>query len=98
MMNPRPPLRLINSRVCRRGLFIRVQFHPSIRHSSTASNDSSANGSPSPHRPLSQRTAEYIDALQLRSLAATQRLNDITGYTSIESLKSQIQTQGPFLT
>ena len=43
---------------------------------------------------LSEQAAQYIDSLQLKALAATQRLNEITGYTPIEALKSQIQEQG----
>jgi sensitive to high expression protein 9, mitochondrial len=62
-----------------------------IRHASTSSNDVP----PSPRPSLSKRTAEYLDTLQVRALAASQRLNDITGYTSIESIKIQIHEQGP---
>lgn len=80
-------------RVCRQCLSARLRIHPiPHRHSSTDSTPP-----PAPNRsPLSQRTAEYIDTLQLRALAATQRLNDITGYTPIESLKAQIRAQGTF--
>src|SRR5579871_6275576 len=75
-------------RTCCQCLFT---YHRLIRHSSTIPNDPSNQ----PSRPtLSQKTAEYLDNLQLRALAATQRINDITGYSSIESLKSQIYSQG----
>jgi hypothetical protein len=57
--------------------------------------NTNSNPTSSPSRTtLSQRTAEYIDTLQLRALAAGQRLNDFTGYSSIESLKTQIENQG----
>jgi She9 / Mdm33 family len=92
MMTHRPQqVVFLPRRVCRQCLSARLRIHPiPRRHSSTDSTPP-----PTPNRsPLSQRTAEYIDTLQHRALAATQRLNDITGYTSIESLKTQIHTQG----
>jgi len=46
-------------------------------------------------RSLSERTAQYIDTLQLRALSAGQKLNDVTGYSAIESLKTKITQQGP---
>lgn len=66
-----------------------------IRHNSSKPTEPPQNLPSSKGSRISTKAAEYIDTLQLRALAATQRLNDITGYTSIESLKSQIQSQGP---
>jgi hypothetical protein len=96
-MTRRPPQQLlIPAQVCRQCLSTRLQaIHPSIRRQSSSSTPPPISPSPSNNRTsLSQKTAEYIDTLQLRALAASQRLNDITGYSSIESLKAQIQTQG----
>ena len=77
---------------------IRLPLIVCIRHNSTTKpTESPPQNLPSSslkRSSISAKTAEYIDTLQLRALAATQRLNDITGYTSIESLKSQIQSQG----
>jgi len=63
----------------------------------------SASSTPAPQLPsasrnprsLSERTAQYIDTLQLRALSAGQKLNDVTGYSAIESLKAKITQQGP---
>jgi hypothetical protein len=90
-MTSRPPRQLlILPRICRQCLHTRLQnIPPSIRRQSSSTTPSHNN-----RIPLSQRTAEYIDTLQHRALAASQRLNDITGYSSIESLKAQIQAQG----
>src|SRR5579862_3595918 len=78
--SPHPICDRCLSKSLRRPLFNRV-----------ISTNSNSNGSRS---TLSQKTAEYIDTLQLRALAAGQKLNDFTGYSSIESLKKQIQKQG----
>jgi len=67
---------------------------PHLRRTSTDNSPKPTPSLPSTQTSkLAEKAAEYIDTLQLRALAATQRLNDITGYTSIESLKQQIEKQ-----
>jgi len=67
---------------------------PQLRRTSTDNSPKPPPSLPSTQTSkLAEKAAEYIDTLQLRALAATQRLNDITGYTSIESLKQQIEKQ-----
>jgi len=80
--------------LCRQCLIVRLPLHTSLRHNSTKPTEPPENLPSSKSSPITARAAEYIDNLQLRALAATQRLNDITGYTSIEALKTQIHTQG----
>jgi hypothetical protein len=83
----------------------RLQSTNSQPPSTSAADPSSASASSSPApqlpsasrnpRSLSERTAQYIDTLQLRALSAGQKLNDVTGYSAIESLKAKITQQGP---
>jgi len=95
----RPQSLLLHPRLrpilCRQCLIIRLPLYDSLRHNSSKPNNQTPENLPSSKRStITAAAAEYIDNLQLRALAATQRLNDITGYTSIEALKTQIHTQG----
>lgn len=96
MRSSRPPFAIYPSfpkRICHQCLTIRFHAHPDVRCSSTNSGEPRASSS-TRQSNLSERAAEYMDTLQLRALAATQRLNDLTGYSSIESLKCQIRAHG----
>jgi len=79
---------------CRHCLIVRLPLSLNARHNSSKPTEPPENLPSSKRSTITARAAEYIDTLQLRALAATQRLNDITGYTSIEALKTQIHTQG----
>ena len=52
--------------------------------------------SQSEHRrsPLSKRASHLMDNLQSNIFIAGQRLNDLTGYSGIETLKQDIENQG----
>jgi sensitive to high expression protein 9 len=79
---------------CRQCLIFHLPLPLTARHNSSKPTEPPENLPSSTRSTITARAAEYIDTLQLRALAATQRLNDITGYTSIEALKTQIHTQG----
>lgn len=65
--------------------------------------DATAQGTPSGGLPsylenrrsqMSKQFTTMMDNLQANVFVAGQRLNDLTGYSAIETLKKDIQTQG----
>ena len=94
MRPPRPQPLLLHRLPCRQCLIVHLPLPLTTRHNSSKPTEPPENLPSSKRSTITARAAEYIDTLQLRALAATQRLNDITGYTSIEALKTQIHTQG----
>lgn len=46
---------------------------------------------------LSKKFTDLMDNIQGNVFIAGQKLNDLTGYSSIEKLKKEIETQGQFM-
>ncbi|KAL9625205.1 MAG: hypothetical protein Q9160_000607 [Pyrenula sp. 1 TL-2023] len=72
------------------------ETEPPSKPSSQHPESSSSSAFPSTHEsrrsPLSLRLTHTLDHLQTLLLTSSRRLNDLTGYTSIETLKSEITT------
>ena len=47
--------------------------------------------------PTSKRFDHLMDNIQANIFTASQRLNDLTGYSGIEALKKEIEQQGSFI-
>lgn len=72
---------------------------PDLDASSTSSSSSSSSLDSLPSRAQSRRTelskrfSNFMDNVQSNIFVASQRLNDLTGYSGIEALKKEIETQ-----
>ena len=67
-----------------------------VRMSSHVHKDSLPSGEESKRSDMGKAVSEKLDNWQVALFTASQRLNDLTGYSGIDNLKRQIEEQGEY--